>query len=106
MEEACSLIAIQIDPSPKSSVFPLVGGDLPTITIVAMPLRLAGRLEAGPSSLYYSNRRVYSSTPGNSPRVPTLEANGWTRYATVPGPVPLPAADLGKQLNPPFLPNH
>jgi hypothetical protein len=50
--EACSLIAIQIDPSPKSSVFPLVGGDLPTITIVAMPLRLAGRLEAGPSSLY------------------------------------------------------
>src|ERR1700730_8784142 len=52
MEEACSLIAIQIDPSPKSSVFPLVGRDLPTITIVAMPLRLAGRLEAGPSSLY------------------------------------------------------
>jgi len=52
MEEACSLIAIQIDPSPKSSVFPLVGGDLPTITIVAIPLRLAGRLEAGPSSLY------------------------------------------------------
>jgi hypothetical protein len=50
MEEACNLIAIQIDPSPKSSVFPLVGGDLPTITIVA--LRLAGRLEAGPSSLY------------------------------------------------------
>ena len=46
MEEACSLIAIQIDPSPKSSVFPLVGGDLPTITIVAMALRLAGRLEA------------------------------------------------------------
>ena len=35
-----------------SSVFPSVGSDLPTITIVAMPLRLAGRLEAAPSSLY------------------------------------------------------
>jgi hypothetical protein len=48
---------------------------------------------------------AYSSTPGSSRiRVPITEANG-TRYATVPGLVQLPAADLGKQLNPPFFPN-